>query len=193
MPASGGTLRELAVADKLGVRPMQWSNDGKRILVQRGTGGGRANGWWWVPVDGGAPHAMGSGLSFQIESIHPDGKQVSTTRYGSSPDGQPGLWVDPDLLPNREGHNVFTAEIDAASGKVRASAVPVTQSLIFSDHGAVWLPDGKSIAFGRSQPNNPQNNPQRLALVERSMESGAEKDLRNQRYPESFQISELVP
>jgi len=172
MPASGGAfLRELAVENNLSVRPMEWSKDGKRILVQRGIGGGRADGWWWVPVDGGAPHAMGSGLSFQIESIHPDGKQVSTTRYGSSPlNEQTGAWVDPDLLPNREGHNVFVAEFDPVSGKVRASAAPVTQSLIYSDHGAVWSPDGKSIAFGRTRSNT-----QRLALVERSMESGAEK------------------
>lgn len=108
-----------------------WTPDGKSLLFATERSG--TMGLWAVPVAAGKPQA-----SPQI--VDPD----LGTFFGSL-----GVTSTGRLLFTKKlgGINVYTAAVDFTTGKLPAPPEPVTESLVANHPGAMWSPDGQSLAY----------------------------------------------
>jgi Tol biopolymer transport system component len=80
-------------------------------------------------------------------------------------------------LTHGEGENVFVADLDPITGRLRGAATVAIEGFSGFNQRPVWSPDGKSIAFHRmpSSPLSQQEAPAQLTL--HSLETGEEKAL----------------
>ena len=95
LSVAGGESRDLLKGNSIGLdSELAWTPDGRGILfVEKGE-------LWRVPVDGGAPQALGLKMG-QLRQLHlsPDGRQIAFT----AGEGQSEVWVLENFLPGRKG------------------------------------------------------------------------------------------
>jgi Tol biopolymer transport system component len=147
LSADGATQSELVRGD-MNQGPI-WTPDGSRILFNSNRSG--TFGLWSVPVRDGKRAGVPSLLKPETGPIGSIGMARSGRFYYNY---QAGL------------NQIFVAEMDAATGNARGSAVSVPES--FVGMTPAWSRDGKWLAFLR--PRAGSNN----ELILHSMEAGSE-------------------
>ncbi len=135
-----------------------WTPDGRSVLfVSDRTG---VWGEWIIKVADGKP--LG-----QPELIKPDIGRISP--IGFTREGSFYYGLDAGL------EDVYTAEVDFATGKLLSPPTPVAHHFIGSNSGAVWSPDGKRLAYISQRSASPGNFGK--VLVIRAMDTGKEREL----------------
>ncbi|MDE2355182.1 MAG: S9 family peptidase [Alphaproteobacteria bacterium] len=112
-----------------------WTPDGKAVVVSANVSG-RFN-LWWVPLDGAAPRQL----------LKSDDRQTGQT---VSPDGRTVVFESDH--GGGEYYDLYAAPL--AGGE----AVDLTNTPDISETGAVFAPDGKTLAFGRKVKGEPMSN-----------------------------------
>ena len=149
-----GEEREIATQFDA-VHAQQWFPDGRSLLVygtDRGIVGGRY--YRFDIATGKATPLVRSRTTFH--ALSPDGKTLYFVR------GEPS--------------DLYTAEIDFATGKVLAQPAPVTNRFWGTNMGPTWSPDGQYLAYHswRSWRYSVLGN---LTIVIKSAKTGEERDL----------------
>jgi hypothetical protein len=112
IPVSGGQPRELmhtAMQAASGGSPPNaaslavfwWAPDSRSLWVKKPAGSSAPPEIGWVPVDGGEPRRVDTGLLGDVSFIraHPDGQQVAIVGVGRQTFKPYGVWVLEHFLP----------------------------------------------------------------------------------------------
>ncbi|MEK7753895.1 MAG: tetratricopeptide repeat protein [Acidobacteriota bacterium] len=135
-----------------------WTPDGKGIVFASDRMGHW--GMWHLEVGGGRPRGVPALIKPDFgRGILPMGLTRKGLLYYGVATGM---------------NDVYTAEIDLATGKVLAGPTPVTQKFVGSNTAADWSPDGRHLAYlsGRG----PTQAGAKTVCI-RSVESGQEREL----------------
>jgi Tol biopolymer transport system component len=135
-----------------------WAPDGKSVLFASNRTG--AVGLWSIPVADGKPAGP-------AELVKGDLGQV--TPLGCSRDGV--LYY----AEHRGMDDIYTAEIDPASGKLRGAPVRLVEHFVGRNSAPVWSPDGKSLAYFSNRDPGRAYGVGTSEIVVRSIETGAER------------------
>jgi hypothetical protein len=171
----GGPIRKLRSPQPGRIRIIQWSADGKNVLVQTLYDGPPQ--LWRVPADGAEPQKgpdMGNVPGDTIISMRSDGKEIALSTPIAADEGE--LWVDPDLLrsktPNaaRQEDGIYAARLDPMTGNISGSAELIVPSPDLNC-APVWSPDGKAVSFFRGA--------NRTQMILRAIDTGVEKTIQS--------------
>jgi Tol biopolymer transport system component len=180
MPATGGPVQKVRTPETLGLITIQWSPDGKDVLVQRGSGQ-----LFWAPVDGGEPRRIGTGTFPAISSIRPDGKEIAVVTRSAGPGRE--VWMDTGLLLSRtdspanngagENQNagIYVASLDPVTGRVLGPPTTLSNLALGRTCSPAWSPDGRYISFSRRKSAS-GNDERDFNWVIRSVETGEERE-----------------
>jgi Tol biopolymer transport system component len=135
-----------------------WTPDGRAVLFASNRGG--TVGLWSVAVANGEPAG-------EAELVKGDLGQI--TPLGMTGDG--ALYY----AEHRGMDDIYAAELDASSGKVRGSPVRLVERYIGRNSAPVWSPDGKSLAYFSNRDPGRAYGVGTSEIVVRSIETGAEK------------------
>jgi serine/threonine protein kinase len=132
VPIAGGKPQALT-SDNIDIRGLQWTTDGRDLLVSSRHGGPFA--LWRIPVSGGEPEPVAAvGESSIDPAISPDEYRLAYVKSEGSPGTRSG------------GQSIWRYEIP----KIKDQIIP-PKKIIYSgshnDERAVYSPDGKWIAF----------------------------------------------
>jgi Tol biopolymer transport system component len=131
LAADGSADTELVAGTSINEAPV-WSPDGARVFFTSNRSGSFA--LWSIAVRNGR-------AASSPELVKPDLGRILAKGFTSS-----GTYYYMHLTSTRD---IYVAELDPASSKVRGAAVPFTETLTGSRLPA-WSPDGKAVAFARS-------------------------------------------
>jgi Tol biopolymer transport system component len=131
LAADGTGETELVTGTSINEAPV-WTPDGARVFFTSNRSGSFA--LWSIAVRNG--RAGGS-----PELVKPDLGRIVAKGFTSS-----GTYYYMHLTSSSD---IYVAELDPASSKVRGAAVPITETLTGSRLPA-WSPDGNAVAFARS-------------------------------------------
>ncbi len=135
-----------------------WTPDGRSVLFASDRTG--VWGEWIIKVADGKP--LG-----QPELIKPDIGRISPIGFARDGSFYYGLGAGLE--------DIYTAEVDFATGKLLSPPAPVAHHFIGSNSGAVWSPDGKRLAYTSQRSAVPGDFGK--ILVIRAMDTGKEREL----------------
>jgi Tol biopolymer transport system component len=135
-----------------------WTPDGSSVLFASTRTG--AVGIWGIPVAEGRPAGPPELLKGGLGQITP----LGITRRGA-------LFY----AEHRGMDDIFEAEIDPATGKVRGSPVRLVETFIGRNSAPVWSPDGRFLAYFSNRNPAHAYGVGTADIVIRSMEGGAER------------------
>ena len=152
IPVSGGLATDFddpaPLANPGEMNPVQWSSDGRELLIQRPNGM-----LWWIPMDGSRPRAKNARQLPPIQSIHKNGNHAAYTRGES----HWAVSVLSDFLRQPASTDIFVAEIEPGTLRIH-TPVRLNQNLVFSDAAPSFSPDGNLIAFKRRHLGDESGN-----------------------------------
>jgi Tol biopolymer transport system component len=138
-------------------RAPRWAPNGKHLLFLSDRSG--SSSLLWIDIEKGKAAGLPHVLRNDIGNIRP----IGVTRTGSYYYEQQGVASD--------GVNVFVADLDPVSGRLRGPATYLTERFAGWNNAPSWSPDGKLIAFKRRRVAAPHI----FDLVVHTVESGEER------------------
>jgi len=147
--------RETVIAKGGGVNQAPlWTPDGSHVFFSSNRSG--TFGLWAIAVENGKATGPARLMKGDLGNISATGFASSGTFFYSHNEG---------------GSNIYAAEIEPASGRLRSSPALLTENFVGSNESPSWSPDGKLIAFLRERTSS---YPNFFDLVVRSIETGVE-------------------
>ena len=136
-----------------------WTPDGNHILFASDRSGSMSA--WAIRVADGKPHGP-------PELVKPDIGQVRPIGFTRSGSFYYGLVI--------RTSDIYTAEFDAATGKVLTQPENATQRFVGSNSSPAWSPDGQYLAY-ISHNRHWLASPRPEVVTIRSLKTGEERDL----------------
>jgi Tol biopolymer transport system component len=143
LPTDGSGREERIVSGSNVNESPVWTPDGRRLLFVSNRDG--AFGLWSVPIQNGIRNGNESYVDvFTAGRIWPIGMGSDGTYYYLPDSGE---------RARAPGIDVFVAEVDATTGRLRGTPQRVTDTNLDSNQMPSWSPDGTRVAFLRRRPD----------------------------------------